>query len=381
MPPRPPPASAWSSWWTSTTKPILDRIEDREQALGIREVLKDFYSVIKDNDAHVRFAFLTGVSKFSKAGIFSGLNNLNDITVDPVYSAICGYAEADLDSVFAPELSGLDREEIRRWYNGYNWLGEAVYNPFDVLLLFSKRQFAPYWFETGTPTFLVKLLMERQSLVPALGNLQVDAALLSAFDVEHISTEALMWQTGYLTFGSAENLAGEIFYQLRYPNHEVYLSLHKSLARALLGDISKEANLRRSLWHVLKSRDAEIWQRHFTSLFAAIPHDWHRKNEIARYEGYYASVFYSHFAALGLDIRLEDATSLGRIDMTVLFDGAVFIFEFKVVEDCPEGRAMEQIKTKQYAEKYHALGQPIHLIGIEFSRQSRTVTGFEVDRP
>ena len=362
-------------------KPILDRIEDREQALAIREVLKDFYSVIKDNDAHVRFAFLTGVSKFSKAGIFSGLNNLNDITVDPVYSAICGYAEADLDTVFAPELPGLDREEIRSWYNGYNWLGEAVYNPFDVLLLFSKRQFAPYWFETGTPTFLVKLLMERQSFVPALGSLQVDASVLSAFDVEHISTEALLWQTGYLTFAGGENLGGEIFYRLAYPNREVSLSIHKSLARALVGDISTESNLRRSLWHVLKSRDVERWKIHFTSLFAAIPHDWHRKNEIARYEGYYASVFYSHFAALGLDIRLEDVTSTGRIDMTVLFDGAVFIFEFKVVEDSPEGRALTQIKARNYAEKYRALGQPIHLIGIEFSRTTRSVTGFEVDRP
>ena len=256
-----------------------------------------------------------------------------------------------------------------------------MYNPFDVLLLFSKRQFAPYWFETGTPTFLVKLLMERQSFVPALGSLQVDASVLSAFDVEHISTEALLWQTGYLTFAGGENLGGEIFYRLAYPNREVSLSIHKSLARALVGDISTESNLRRSLWHVLKSRDVERWKIHFTSLFAAIPHDWHRKNEIARYEGYYASVFYSHFAALGLDIRLEDATSLGRIDMTVLFDGAVFIFEFKVVEDNPEGRALEQIKARDYAAKYRALDQPIHLIGIEFSRQSRTVTGFEVDRP
>ncbi len=362
-------------------KPILDRIEDREQALAIREVLKDFYSVIKDNDAHVRFAFLTGVSKFSKAGIFSGLNNLRDITVSTAYSSLCGYTESDLDTVFAPELPGLDRDEIRHWFNGYNWLGESVYNPFDVLLLFQERTFHSYWFESGTPTFLIKLLMERQSFVPALGSLQVDDSVLSAFDVEHISTEALLWQTGYLTFAGGENLGGEIFYRLSYPNHEVYLSLHKSLARALLGDISKESNLRRSLWHVLKSRDAETWRTHFTSLFAAIPHDWHRKNAIARYEGYYASVFYSHFAALGLDIRLEDATSLGRIDMTVLFDGAVFIFEFKVVEDNPEGRALEQIKARDYAAKYRALGQPIHLIGIEFSRRTRTVTGFEVDRP
>ncbi len=362
-------------------KPILDRIEDREQALAIREVLKDFYSVIKDNDAHVRFAFLTGVSKFSKAGIFSGLNNLNDITVDPVYSAICGYTETDLDAIFAPELPGLDREEIRRWYNGYNWLGEAVYNPFDVLLLFAKRQFASYWFETGTPTFLVKLLMERGQFVPRLEELRADAELLAAFDVEGISTEALLWQTGYLTFASSRRMGARTEYLLRYPNLEVRSSLNNILVKSLVGDATKSSQHVGRLYDILVARDFAALEIHATSLFAAIPHDWHRKNEIARYEGYYASVFYSHFAALGLDIRLEDATSLGRIDMTVLFDGAVFIFEFKVVEDSPEGRALEQIKTKRYAEKYRALGQPIHLIGIEFSRRTRTVTGFEADRP
>ncbi len=361
-------------------KPILDRIEDREQALAIREVLKDFYSVIKDNDAHVRFAFLTGVSKFSKAGIFSGLNNLNDITVDPVYSAICGYAEADLDTVFAPELPGLDREEIRSWYNGYNWLGEAVYNPFDVLLLFSKRQFAPYWFETGTPTFLVKLLMERKYVVPNLERLHASAQLLSTFDVDTMPVEALLWQSGYLTFAGQRRVGVRTEYALTYPNLEVQSALNDALHKALVGNASHAESCQNRLFDLLVARDFPALEAHTTSLFAAIPHDWHRKNEIARYEGYYASVFYSHFAALGLDIRLEDATSTGRIDMTVLFDGAVFIFEFKVVEDSPEGRALPQIKARNYAKKYRAPAQPIHLIGIEFSRQTRTVTGFEVDR-
>ena len=360
-------------------KPILDRIEDRVQALAIREVLKDFYSVIKDSDAHVRFAFLTGVSKFSKAGIFSGLNNLNDITVDARYSAICGYTETDLDVVFAPELPGLDREEIRRWYNGYNWLGEAVYNPFDVLLLFSKRQFGVYWFETGTPTFLVKVLMERHSFVPHLERVQASAQLLSTFDVDTMPVEALLWQSGYLTFDSSRHIGARTEYTLRYPNLEVHSALTDVLCKALIGNASHAEACQSRIYDILVARDFAALAAHTTSLFAAIPHDWHRKNEISRYEGYYASVFYSHFAALGLDIRLEDTTNLGRIDMTVLFDEAVFIFEFKVVEDSPEGRAMGQIRAKRYAEKYMALGQPIHLIGIEFSRQTRCVTGFEVE--
>ena len=135
-------------------KPILDALETPDIARANRDFLRGLYSVVKDCDAHVRFTLLTGVSKFSKVSLFSGLNNLRDITLDPRCSALCGYTEADLDTVFAPELPGLDRDEIRRWYNGYSWLGgEKVYNPFDVLLLFRRRKFGAWWFETGTPTF------------------------------------------------------------------------------------------------------------------------------------------------------------------------------------------------------------------------------------
>ena len=144
-------------------KPILDALEEPETARANRDYLRSLYATIKSSDAHVRFTMLTGVSKFSKVSLFSGLNNLIDITLDPRYSAICGYTEADLDTVFAPELPGLDRDEIRDWYNGYSWLGEEkVYNPFDILLLFDKRKFEAWWFETGTPSFLVDMLFQRR---------------------------------------------------------------------------------------------------------------------------------------------------------------------------------------------------------------------------
>ena len=198
-------------------KPILDNLTRPDVARELRDGLRNLYSVIKDSDAHIRFAFLTGVSKFSKVSLFSGLNNLRDITVSRAYSAICGYTEADLDEVFALELPGLDRAEIRTWYNGYNWTGDAVYNPFDVLLLFQKRQFRAWWFETATPTFLVDLLTERKIWLPLLGQLQADADMLSAFDVGHISTEALLWQTGYLTIARAEEHFGEYRYRFALP--------------------------------------------------------------------------------------------------------------------------------------------------------------------
>ena len=165
--------------------------------------------MIKSSDAHVRFTFLTGISKFSKVNLFSQLNNLTDITLDRRYSAICGYTEDDLDTVFAPELAGLDRAQIRAWYNGYRWRGpEKVYNPYDVLLLFDSREFEAHWFETGTPAFLVDTVFRRRVSTVSLDRSVSTAALLSAFDVDHIGTEALLFQTGYLTITGEEKLGG-----------------------------------------------------------------------------------------------------------------------------------------------------------------------------
>ncbi|WP_338114225.1 ATP-binding protein [Thiorhodococcus mannitoliphagus] len=361
-------------------KPILDNITDPDTALVMREGLKNLYSVIKDADAHLRFVFLTGVSKFSKFSLFSGLNNLEDITLDPAYSALCGYTDADVDRVFAPELDGLDRAEIRRWYNGYNWLGEAVYNPFDLLLLFQERQFRPWWFETGTPTFLVKLLARHGFFTPDLARLRTGLEILSTFDVERIAPEALLFQTGYLTIHKAEEpLLGHWIYTLGYPNHEVASSLNAALLSEYTDDPSRSFAHRLRLLDLLLANDLDGLKDLFHAFFASIPSDWYRNNPIARYEGYYASVFYSYFAAVGLDITLEDATHQGRIDMTVRFNDQVYLFEFKVVELAPEGRALQQIKDRGYAEKYRAEGQPIHLIGVEFSREGRSLVAFEVE--
>jgi len=168
-------------------KPILDALRFPEVARNNRDFLRGFYGTIKDYDAHIKFSFLTGVSKFSKVSIFSGLNNLYDLTLDRQFATICGYTDHDIDTVFAAELFDFDRDEIRDWYNGYNWLGEGVYNPFDILQLFKNREFKNYWFETGTPTFLVDLIQTRQVATPNLSLRNSDTELLSSFDVDHMS--------------------------------------------------------------------------------------------------------------------------------------------------------------------------------------------------
>ena len=360
-------------------KPILDNIDDTPLALQLRESLKDIYSVIKDSDAHIRFAMLTGVSKFSKVSLFSGLNNLKDITLDARYSAICGYTDTDVDTVFAPELPGLDRELIRQWYNGYNWLGESVYNPFGLLQLFDTRQIMPHWFETGTPSFLIKLLQQRQQFTPDLSRIVASETLLSTFDVDRIPAEALLFQAGYLTIAKVWRAPGQMEITLKYPNLEVQASLNKSLLQSLIGSLAAPAQQISQLYKLLQACDFAGLKTLFHAFYASIVHDWYRKNELAGFEGYYASIFYSYFAALGVDIRLEDSTSFGRIDMSVLFAGQVFLFEFKVVELEPNGRALQQIKDKHYADKYQGRGEPIHLIGVEFSKASRNIVGFEVE--
>ena len=362
-------------------KPILDALEEPEIARANRDYLRGLYATIKDSDAHIRFSFLTGVSKFSKVSLFSGLNNLIDITLEAEYSAICGYTEEDLDSVFAPELPGLDRDEIRDWYNGYSWLGEEkVYNPFDILLLFDKRKFRAWWIETGTPTFLVESLFQRRISSLSLENMVGTDDLLSTFDVDDMPTEALLFQTGYLTIHRAEPRGGEMFYRLGYPNREVRQSLNRSLLNHMTGDASRRTVHSAQLYDLLLANDFAGLKTLFHAFFAGIPYEWYTNNDIANYEGYYASVFYSYFAGLGLDIAVEDSGSHGRLDMAVRFNDNVYIFEFKVVETAPEGAAMAQLKLKRYADKYRGLGQPIYLVAVEFSKDARNLTAFEVER-
>ncbi len=362
-------------------KPILDALEVPEVARANRDLLRGLYSTVKFADAHIRFTFITGVSKFSKVSLFSGLNNLKDITLDGRYSALCGYTEADLDTVFAPELPGLDREQIRDWYNGYSWRGdEKVYNPFDILLLFDSREFKAHWFETGTPTFLIETLCKRHISSLELGGMVGSDELLSTFDVDAIATEALLFQTGYLTITDAEDLGGERLYRLGYPNREVRQSLNRSLLRYLVQDSTRQMANSVRLYRLLEANDFAGLETLFHAFFASIPYEWYNNNDIAGYEGYYASVFYSYFAALGLDIRVEDSSSHGRLDMAVLFNGTVYLFEFKVVELSSAGAALAQLQERRYADKYRGLGQPIYLIGVEFSKNERNVAAFDVER-
>ncbi len=362
-------------------KPILDVLADPEAAEVNRDFLRGLYGTVKSLSAYVEFSFFTGVSKFTKVSLFSELNNLTDITLDPRFANICGYTEADLDQVFSPHLEGLDRDRIREWYNGYGWLGdERVYNPYDILLLLGTRRFRPHWFETGSPDFVIQLLKQRRVFTPSLDGMLTSWELLSRFDVRRMGTEALLFQVGYLTVLAEEEVAGESRYRLGYPNREVRQSLHRCLLdevtppdAVLLGDSDR-------LGGALSAGRLDRMETLIRALFDSIPYEWHTRNDIARFEGYYASVLYSLLAATGLDVLVEDSSRRGRADLAVRCASGIFLFEVKAVRGKSTGAALEQIRTRDYAAKYRSAGRPIHLIGVEFSTETRGVIAFETAR-
>ncbi len=370
-------------------KPILDLLENKGMAETNRDYLHGVYGSLKGCADEIRFVFVTGISMYSKVSLFSGLNNLKDISLDPRYATICGYTDSDIDTVFAPELKRLDRDEIRRWYNGYNWLGEEkVYNPFDVLLLFDNRLFKPYWYETGTPRYLYKLMAKGEIDTLNLENLQMPERELSSFDLETVSVNALLFQCGYLTIVKHEVQPAGIRYTLYYPNHEVRQSLNQQLVGAVSGNFAKVEKRAKNMARFLADNDFEEFKAELSSFFSNIPNEWYARNPVQHYEGFYASMVYACFTAIGVDVKGEESTSLGRSDLVVVHAGEVFVMEFKVAkqpkeEDKVEAEAADaiaQIRENDYAGKYRHRRGKIHLLGVVFDGEDRNVVMIRAER-
>jgi hypothetical protein len=355
-------------------KPILDAMADISVADKIRDILRGLYGVIKDNDDKIQFAFLTGVTKFAKAGIFSGLNNLNDITFNPNYTTICGYTQTELEDTFAGLFTSEELPEIKAWYNGYTFGGnESVYNPFSILNFFdNNKQFGSYWFASGTPSFLIHLFKQRQFYIPDLENAEMSAGDVDSFDFEEIPLLPLLLQTGYLTIKSTYRRGIVTRYVLSYPNLEVRQSLNDRLAQMNVNETVKNTAYNALNKAFIEHRFENIGQI-LTSLFAAIPHDWYRNNDIQRYEGFYCATVYSYLVGLGYTAIAEDITSQDRIDMTVILDESIVIMEFKLTTKGDAQSALAQIKQQHYADKYLSLQKPIYLVGISFDPDKRNV--------
>ena len=354
-------------------KPILDNITNPAMRNYARDTLKGLYEHIKYNDEYVKFAFLTGVSKFSKVSIFSGLNNLVDISLYPQYGNICGYTQTDLETSFLPYMEGVDMEKVKRWYDGYYFLKDNVYNPFDILNFCANGHlYKNYWFETGSQSFLIKLIKEQNYYVPQLENISIDEEQLGAFDIERIKFEVLLYQSGYLTIRETKQIEDIVFYSLRIPNLEVKSSLNKSIISMLTDSDSINSTLYRNMLKALHSADKDGIKDSLYTLFASLPYQNYANNNISIYEGFYASVTYAFLASLAVPLIGEDVTNHGRIDLTLNMEQKIYIIEFKV----GSGNALQQIKEKKYYEKYQNLNKDIYLVGINFDETARNISGF-----
>jgi len=366
-------------------KPILDMLNNPDMARANRDYLRGFYGIIKGCARHVRFVFVTGITMFSRVSLFSGLNNLDNISLIPSYSTICGFTDEELDTTFATALEGLDRDEIRRWYNGYSWRGKhKVYNPYDVLLLLKHREFEAHWFATASPTFLVDLLAKRRVNPMSLENKTTKTDLITKFDVDDLGTDALMLQSGYLTIVGEERKNDRTLYTLDYPNHEVRQSFNSILLEHVTDQGMEAENSGTELGHLLAVNNFDEFGKRLKAYFSEVPHQWYDTSEVERFEAHYASMLFMAFRAIGMDLRLEDSSSHGRSDMTLLHEKQVFVLEFKVAQEGSKveqalDHAMYQMHERGYANKYRNRSEPIRLVALVFGRNERNLVGVRAE--
>ncbi|MEA3385596.1 MAG: AAA family ATPase [Thermodesulfobacteriota bacterium] len=348
-------------------KPIIDNIENKGLAVELREVLKGFYTIIKACDEHIRFVFLTGVSKFSKAGVFSGLNNLEDISMDTGYSSLLGITGQEMEICFKEHIDQFAKteeianaeliEKITYWYDGFCFSKNCikVFNPFSALLLFKKLDFGNYWFESATPSFLIKLIKEKDFDIRKMQDLEVREENLSTYEIEYLSLVSILFQTGYLTIKGYDK--DFMTYSLGYPNFEVENSFQYALLRSY--SYTETNGYLVSLIRALRNDDFELFFDNLRVFFADIPYDLQINKE-----KYYQTIFYLIFSLIGLKVEAEVKTNKGRID-AVIIDKDIYIFEFKFNGD--KNKALIQIKEKKYFEKYQGTDKEIYLFGVDFA--------------
>ena len=360
-------------------KAITDLLENEQKVQDHVATLKNFYSVLKSTASeHIHFVFLTGVSKYGKISIFSDLNNLLDITLDPRFATIVGYTQKELEDYFPDRIDELaQRYEmsrpdmlalIARWYNGFSWDGvHTVYVPFSTLVFLEQQLFSNNWFSTATPSFLIKLLRERKIAPYDLDEISADSKLLDSADVNNINVYSLLFQTGYLTVKSTWlGPTGQI-YDLGYPNFEVAQAFQHHLLADYMGKSIEpmSTTILNQLHKSLHNQNIEGFINVLRSVFAGIPHTLFLPQE-----AYYHSLVYLLLKLLGFAIHAEPLTNLGRIDAVLDLPEAVYILEFKM---STAQIALNQIRAKQYDLPYRNQGKPIHLIGIAFDSEKRNI--------
>ncbi|MDR1195827.1 MAG: ATP-binding protein [Endomicrobium sp.] len=357
-------------------KPVTDNLSNKEVLADNKRTLHDFYQVLKAVDKHLKFVFLTGVSKFSGLSVFSALNSINDITVDERYCTICGYTQEELEEYFKDYIIELSKAlnstydeiivAIKDWYNGYSWDGKiSVYNPFSTLMLFDKKAFANYWFRTGTPTFLLNLIRKHNRPLNFLGKMTVSDSSFESYNPDNLNEIPLLFQTGYLTIKNRQSSIKGVQYTLDFPDIEVkdsflqcLLSEYTQYPQESMPELFKELSAK------FQNSDEKGLEDNLTALLAHIPYQL-----ISESEKYYHSIFLIWLKTLGFDIQGEISTNRGRIDAVLKQNDYTVITEIKfstekALEEMLE-TALKQIDDKKYYEAY--LGKTIILLAVAFN--------------
>lgn len=370
-------------------KPIIDHLGKGEAAMEVakanRDILKSFLGTLKGGEvsSRIRFVFITGVSKFSRVSIFSDLNNLIDIGMAPNFAAMLGYTREELTAYFSGHIKrmgtehGLDERDtlarLGHHYDGYRFSKNPVqvFNPFSILRALTNMEFANYWFETGTPTFLINLLREQNYPLPNIDDLAVAETIFSVYDLDHLGVEALLFQTGYLTIKAP----GDPLWHLGYPNLEVKCAFLKHLFYSFTHGLDGGERSRFMLLAgFLRAGDLNAFFETVNAIFATIPYTLKGEPN----EAWFHTLFYLMVAASGVHARSEILISRGRIDLVVSFSDAVWIMEFKCDQSAEAG--LKQIREKGYAARFRGLGKTVWLMGVRFDAKTRAVTDWRVEQ-
>lgn len=369
-------------------KPLIEHMGRGEEGLKIakdnRDILRRFLGVLKSDDVApaLQFVLVTGVSKFSKVSIFSELNNLDDITMQGAYATLCGYTEEELQKNFKEHLNDFAKKlewepekllhRLREYYNGYRFSENElrVYNPFCVLKALREQQFKDFWFESGTPRFLVDLLKEQNYPLPNIDGMETEESDFSTYDLDNLNPSALLFQTGYVTIQGFN----DGFYTLGYPNREVKIAFLKFIWKSFGSNSNgSTAVLFRDLYRTLQEHNIEEFFEIAKTLFAGIPYVLQAQRD----EAHYHSLFYVMMMAAGADTKIEILTNRGRIDMVIEFADTIYLIEFKCNQSAE--LALQQIQDKGYPEKFQRQNKALHLLGINFSSKDRNISDWKLE--
>jgi hypothetical protein len=370
-------------------KPLLESLDNVELNNYYRDILRAFYGVLKGASQYLRFTLLTGVTKFSKVSVFSDLNHLRDISLVNDYSAICGITHNELVDTFAPEIKDLAAEldiayddalaQLKQQYNGYHFSkkGVDVYNPFSVLNTFANREFGNYWYATGTPTFLFKLIEQSNfDIIEFQSGIVIDVNHIDDFRIGSTNPVPVLYQSGYLTV--KRYIEDDNAFELGFPNAEVEFGFLKELLPTLMEQPNPDANFdARNFKNDLTASNIDAFMTRLKALFASVPYGIAQRNE-----HYYQSIFYLVFTLMGQFVKVEEHTYKGRSDAVVQTKDSVFVFEFKLESGDGDGaasKALEQIDNKGYAELYAASDKQLYKIGVQFDPEARNITNYIVN--